>query len=74
MKVAGGGNLGLSREYPYTLFGPIFYSWWNYSLSNRLYTFKVSLLSKEVLYFFSFRMQIKFCGFLIKQIDLYYLH
>ena len=29
MKVGTGGNLGLSREYHKTLFGPLFYPWWN---------------------------------------------
>ena len=29
MKVGSVGNLGLSREYPKKLFGPMFYSWWN---------------------------------------------
>ena len=29
MKVGRGENLGLSREYPKKLFGPIIYSWWN---------------------------------------------
>ena len=29
MKFGGGGNLGLSREYPKKRFGPMFYSWWS---------------------------------------------
>ena len=29
MKVGRAGNLGLSREYPKKLLGPMFYSWWN---------------------------------------------
>ena len=28
MKVGSGGNLGLSREYPKKLSGPLFHSWW----------------------------------------------
>ena len=34
MKVGNGRNLGLSREYPTKLFGPMFYSWWNCPLSK----------------------------------------
>ena len=33
MKVGSDGNLGLSREYPEKLFGPLFYSLWNCPLS-----------------------------------------
>ena len=29
MQVGSGGNLGVSREYPKKLFGPMFYSRWN---------------------------------------------
>ena len=32
MKVGSGGNLGLSKEYPKKLFGPMFYSRCNYPL------------------------------------------
>ena len=35
MKVGSGGNLGLKREYPKKLFGPMFYSWWNCTLNTR---------------------------------------
>ena len=34
MKVGTGGNLGLSRKYHEKLFGPLFYTWWNYPLSK----------------------------------------
>ena len=34
MKVGTGGNLDLSREYHKKLFGPLFYSWWNYPLKK----------------------------------------
>ena len=36
MKVGSGGNLGLSKEYSKKLFGPMFYSCCNCSLSIEL--------------------------------------
>ena len=55
MKDGSGGNLGLSRDYPKELFGPMFYSWWNcpsITAPNELYfsiahSFTKQLLSSE---------------------------
>ena len=35
MEVGGCGVLDMSRAYPKTLFGPMFYSWWNCPLTSR---------------------------------------
>ena len=34
MEVGGCGVLDMSRVYPKTLFGPMFYSWWNCPLNR----------------------------------------
>ena len=47
MKFGTGGNLGLSREYHKKLFGPLFYTWWNFPLSYQTLFFLQIRVAKE---------------------------
>ena len=42
MEVGSCGVLDMSRVYPNTLFGPMFYSWWNCPLTYIIETIKLS--------------------------------
>ena len=48
MKVGTGGNLGLSRECHKKLFGSLFYTWWNCSLTFSVTGHQVARVAKLV--------------------------